>query len=211
MVRGAWSMACSPIAASGAGPGGGPNGLRSASGDGPSGDCRRTGTSGTAHRSAASSPGSAHSRPGACGTQRSGSGTCALRTLREDLLHVLHRLLLPSAHLVRMDLVPHSDLLDRLVPAQRFQRHLRLELPAESPVPPPQAHFSGCRVTHECLNFVAWLCSLVVLLRKSRSGPRQPVSPRCPLQSGCLESLYRPSPVARVRRMPSLSDTGLPD
>ena len=34
-------------------------------------------------------------------------------------------------HLVRMNLVPHSDLLDRLVPAQRLQRHLRLEVSAE--------------------------------------------------------------------------------
>ena len=32
-----------------------------------------------------------------------------------------------------MNLVPHSDLLDRLVPAQCLQRYLRFELPCESP------------------------------------------------------------------------------
>ena len=42
-----------------------------------------------------------------------------------------HRPLFPGAHLVRADLVPRGDLLDRLVPAQRLQRYLGLELPAE--------------------------------------------------------------------------------
>ena len=34
--------------------------------------------------------------------------TTPFRPLREDLLHALHRPLLPRAHLVRMNLVPHS-------------------------------------------------------------------------------------------------------
>ena len=37
------------------------------------------------------------------------------------------------AHLVRVDLVPHRDLLDRLVAAQCLQRYLRFELLCESP------------------------------------------------------------------------------
>ena len=61
------------------------------------------------------------------------SPTCPLRPLREDVLHPLHRPLLPDTHVVRMDLVPRGDLLDRLVPAKRLQCHLRLELPRESP------------------------------------------------------------------------------
>ena len=56
-----------------------------------------------------------------------------LRTLRENLPHPLHCPLLPRAHLVRVDLVPHRDLLDRLVAAQCLQRYLRFEPPCESP------------------------------------------------------------------------------
>ena len=60
---------------------------------------------------------------------------CPLQTLREDLLHPLHPPLLPSAHLVRMNLVPRHDLLDCLVPAQCFLRYLRFGLPIRTVLP----------------------------------------------------------------------------
>ena len=61
---GRWPVA--PSTASDAEPGDDPHRCLSATNDGPSGGCRRTGTLETVHRSAASTPGSAHSHPWAC-------------------------------------------------------------------------------------------------------------------------------------------------
>ena len=52
-----------------------------------------------------------------------------LGALREYLDQTLHRLALPGADLVRMDLMLRGDLLQRSIPAKRLQRHLRLQLP----------------------------------------------------------------------------------
>ena len=69
-VRDGWPVVPSP--ASDAGPGDGRHGLRPATDGGPSGGCRRTGTSETTHRSVASTQGSPHSRPWARGTAKIG-------------------------------------------------------------------------------------------------------------------------------------------
>ena len=61
----------------------------------------------------------------------------AFRARREHLAQPLDRLSLPAAHLVRMNLVLGRDLLDRLVAAQRFQRHPCLEIRRE---PTPLRH-----------------------------------------------------------------------
>ena len=50
-----------------------------------------------------------------------------LSPLREHLFHPFHCPLLPGAHLVRVDLAPCGDLLDRLVPAWRLQRTFALK------------------------------------------------------------------------------------
>ena len=55
--------------------------------------------------------------------------TCPLRALGEDLLHPLRRPLLPRPHLVRMNLVPHSDVLDRLVPRSASSATFALNSP----------------------------------------------------------------------------------
>ena len=55
--------------------------------------------------------------------------TPVLGALREYLDQTLHRLALPGAYLVRMDLVLRGDLLKRPVAPKRLQRHLRLQLP----------------------------------------------------------------------------------
>ena len=52
-----------------------------------------------------------------------------LGALREHLDQTLHRLALPGAHLIRMDLVLRGDLLQRPVAPKCLQRHLRLQLP----------------------------------------------------------------------------------
>ena len=55
-----------------------------------------------------------------------------LGALREHLDQSLHRLALPCAHLVRMDLVLRGDLLKRPLAPKRLQRHLRLQLSRKS-------------------------------------------------------------------------------
>ena len=55
--------------------------------------------------------------------------TPVLGALREHLDQTLHRLALPGAYLVRMDLVLRGDLLQRPLAPKRLQRNLRLQLP----------------------------------------------------------------------------------
>ena len=53
----------------------------------------------------------------------------AFHTVREDLAKPFHRLALPCAHLVRMNLVLRGNLLQRPIAPKRFQRDLRFQLP----------------------------------------------------------------------------------
>ena len=53
----------------------------------------------------------------------------AFHTVREHLAKPFHRLALPCAHLVRMNLVLRGNLLQRPIAPKRFQRDLRFQLP----------------------------------------------------------------------------------
>ena len=50
------------------------------------------------------------------------------RAARENVRCPLHEALLPSLHLIRMNLIFARDLGNRQFPSQRFQRHAALEL-----------------------------------------------------------------------------------
>ncbi len=52
---------------------------------------------------------------------------------RKHIGHALNRLTLPRADLVRVNLVPRGDLLDRLVATQRLKRDLGLKLVCKLP------------------------------------------------------------------------------
>ena len=71
--------------------------------------------------------------------------------LLQGRLDVVGRFTVPGQHLHRARL---AFALDRLVPAQRFQRHLRLELPRESPA---RAH---CVSLHQSVEYTLATCPI---------------------------------------------------